>query len=306
MLDIAHFDPLAPQTIEDLVGNKDVWTLLADQIRMNQCPHIVLCGPAGCGKSLFIRLVLECEKYHPVLTINCTANAGLRDLRDAVRGFARGSRTAKGDFRWIVLEHADSLTADTQAFLRRMMETTSTTTRFLFECNDAGAIAEPILSRSTLFVVNNPDPTEIRYELARRTQFLLSDEEYDAILALKTNMRTAVLYALSRRWISDISYTDRMTVYKDILAKRPCCAGMGGDEKEDRAWVSWAVMADQTCRLHGYDVRELLRVGWPNDADISHMLNVHWSRLGGISTRAIFFRCLQMVLQKSQRMRKTD
>jgi len=297
MLDIPQYDPQSPKTIGDIVGNKDVWENLAEQIRTNKCPHIVLSGPPGCGKSLFIHTILECEAYHPVLTINCTANSGLRDLRDAVRGFARGSRTIKGDYRWIVLEHADSLTADTQAFLRRMMETTSTTTRFLFECNDAGAIAEPILSRSTLFVVNNPDPTEVRYELARRTEYSLPEEEYDTVLTLKKNMRTALMYVLSRRWISDASSIDRIGVYKELLAKRPT------DASEERAWVAWAVQADQVCRQHGYDVRELLSVGWPNDSDISHMLNVHWSRLGGISTRAIFFRCLQMVLQK---MRKTE
>lgn len=296
MLDIPQFDPASPKRVADIVGNQAIWNDLANQIRTNKCPHIVLSGPSGCGKSLFVHTILECESYHPVLTINCTANAGLRDLRDSVRGFARGSRTGKGDYRWIVLEHADALTADTQAFLRRMMETTSNTTRFLFECVDAGAIAEPILSRSSLFVVNAPDETEIRYELMRRTEFVLDAPRIEAVLALKTNMRTALLHVLAMRWIPDTSMTSDVEHYHNLLAKRPM-----SDPSESRTWITWAIEAEQSCRLHGLDIRELLMLGWPNDADISHMLKVHWSRLGGISTRAMFYRCLQMVLQ----LRKT-
>lgn len=296
MLDIPHFDPNSPKRVEDIVGNKRVWNDLAGQVRTNKCPHIVLCGPSGCGKSLFVRIVMECEMFRPVLTINCTANSGLRDLRDSVRGFARGSRTGRGDFRWIVLEHADSLTADTQAFLRRMMETTSNTTRFLFECSDAGAIAEPILSRSSLFVVNAPDETEARYELMRRTDFVFNSSRIDSILAMKTNMRTSLLHVLAMRWIPDMDTASDIKHYHTLLAKRPM-----DEPSTSSKWIEWAIDAEQSCRLNGLDIRELLMMGWPNDADISHMLKVHWSRLGGISTRAMFYRCLQMVL----RLRKT-
>lgn len=296
MLDIPQYDPLSPKSIENIVGNQVVWKDLAQKIRNNMCPHIVLAGPSGCGKSLFIHTILEYESSRPVLSINCTANSGLRDLRDTVRGFARGSRTARGDFRWIVLEHADALTADTQAFLRRMMETTSNTTRFMFECVDAGAIAEPILSRSNLFVVNPPDETEIRYELMRRTEFTLDSTDINAVLQLKSSMRTALQHVLAKRWIPDIPIRDDLDIYTELLNKRP-----SGDAHDSPAWIHWAVEAEQRCRLEGLDVRELLMLGWPNHPDISHMLKVHWSRLGGISTRAMFYRCMQMVLG----MRKT-
>lgn len=299
MLDILQYDPHSPKSIDDIVGNQVVWKDLANKIRTNKCPHIVLTGPAGCGKSLFIHTVLECESSRPVLTINCTANSGLRDLRDTVRGFARGSRTARGDFRWIVLEHADALTADTQAFLRRMMETTSNTTRFMFECVDAGAIAEPILSRSNLFVVNPPDETEVRYELMRRTEFTLDRVDIDAVLQLKQSMRTALQHVLAKRWIPDLQVRDDLDIYHRLLTKRPT-----HERNESPAWIRWAVEAEQTCRLEGLDVRALLMLGWPNHPDISHMIKVHWSRLGGISTRAMFYRCLQMVL--GQGTRKTQ
>ncbi len=284
MLDSKQWDPHTPTRWEDIVGNEATWKKLYEAIRTNVCPHIVLTGPAGCGKSLFIRLALAAL---PVLRIECTANAGLRDMRDGLRGFARGSRTAKGEYRWVVLEHADNLAGDTQAFLRRMMETTSHSTRFLFECTDAGAISEPILSRSTLYTVQAPTEGEMRYELQRRTEHTLQEKELISIYHLVNgNMRSAVYHALAVWWNRDIyDCVGIQEIYARILAARPTV-------KSERAWLEWAVFAERECRMTGVDCRELLCMGWPTDPDISYMCN-QWSRLGGISARALFFRAVK-------------
>jgi DNA polymerase III delta prime subunit len=289
MLDAQQWDPKTPRALKDVVGNREIWGPLAEAIQNNTCPHVVLCGPAGCGKSLFTRLLLE--KRVPTLRIECTANSGLRDLRDGIRGFARGSRTGKGDYRWVLLEHADALAGDTQAFLRRMMETTSNSTRFLFECADAGAISEPILSRSTLYVVNQPTDAEIRYEIQRRTENALSSDALDAILKLSCgNMRNALYLALAARWNGDVlDVVGQYGIYKEILEKVP----KAGDEN---AWVQWGIYAEKECRLRGIDCRDLLLFGWPTHPDISYMRN-QWSRLGGISLRALFFRAVHKLYQ---------
>jgi DNA polymerase III delta prime subunit len=289
MLDIHQYDPHTPKTIDEIVGNREIWTTLAKSMRENTCPHIILAGPAGCGKSLFIRLVLEKERHRPILNINCTANSGLRDLRDTIRGFARGSCTNAGDFRWIVLEHADMLTADTQAFLRRMMETTVNSTRFLFACQDAGAIAEPILSRSSLYTVQSPDPTEIRYEVLRRTEYTIPVETIETLIKQKgSNMQTILLYALAARWTSN-SINDDQHLYDRLLSERPV------EGASSEAWIAWAIKAEHTCRQEGLDLRELLQLGWPSNPYITRTVSIQWSRLGGISPRALFFDCVSKV-----------
>lgn len=289
MLDVLQYDPHTPKTLKDIVGNGGTWKQLYEQIDRNECPHLILCGPAGSGKSLFLKIMLELDRRFPLLKIDCTANSGLRDLRDSIRGFARGSRTVKNDFRWIVLEHADALTADTQAFLRRMMETTSNTTRIVFECRDAGAVAEPILSRSTMFTANMPDSTEIFYEVMRRTDFKLERAIVDEIVAMSSgNLRRALLNALAHLWNLDIVQRD-LNDYDEILKKRPDvgCA-------DDRAWITWAIESEQACRLHGLDTRDLLNRGWEKNYHVSYM-NSQWSRLGGVSPRALFFNCVRLL-----------
>jgi hypothetical protein len=142
MLDSEKYDPHSPKQVEDIVGNNATWTNLYKLIRENTASHTVLVGPPGCGKSLFFRLALV---GYPQLIIDCTANSGLRDVRESIRLFARGSKLNDGKHRWIVFERADALTADTQAFLRRMFQTTSgsirkatTTCKLAFKlCNSA-------------------------------------------------------------------------------------------------------------------------------------------------------------------------
>lgn len=288
MLDSPQYDPQTPNIISDIVGNSDIWNQLEKQIRDNSCPHILLCGPAGCGKSLFLRLALENSK-RPILSIDCTANSGLRDLRDVLRGFSRGSRTNNGDYRWVILEHADSLAADTQAFLRRMMETTSNTTRFAFECRDAGAISEPILSRSTLFVVNSPEQTEIIYELKRRVTFEnqnnVPDEKIAEIASLcGGNMRKALMNLLSMKWNPDINIMNLSPLYEQIK-KKP-------DNALD--WTKWAIETEMFCRNNGYDIRDVLQLAWPNNSHVFYICS-QWSRLGGISPRALFYECISRI-----------
>ena len=87
MLDSTRYDPHTPKVVEDVVGNADIWKNTANLIRTNTASHLVLVGPAGSGKSLFLRIVLA---GFPTLFIDCTANFGLRDVRDTIRIFARG------------------------------------------------------------------------------------------------------------------------------------------------------------------------------------------------------------------------
>jgi len=280
MIDSPKWDPLSPKRIEDIVGNSDLWRELAATIRGNKSTNLVLIGPPGCGKSLFLRLALS---GFLTLVIDCTANFGLRDVRDNIRHFARGGRDG-ANLRWIIFEHADSLTADTQAYLRRMLETTHNTTRICFECNDAGAITEPIISRCTLKYAYAPDDLEVRYELRRRFNFGLSDEIVDALCKLSMgNLRTAMLRALAVRHLNNYQILEDMKVLKSLKSK-----------KGEIDLLSWALEAENTCRNNGIDLRMLLLFIWGRNPIVTQTLT-EWSRLGGISCRAQFFSCVNSV-----------
>lgn len=282
MLDTPEYDLYSPKILSEVVGNSAVWKELATQIREEKAPHLLLCGPAGCGKSLFLRMALH---GRAVLRLDCTANAGLRDSRDTIRAFAKGGKTSTGMFRWIVLEHADSLHADTQAFLRRMLETTAAHTRIVLEVRDVGTITEPLVSRTTLVNVRAPEEPEVIYELLRRTNFEVSKEIIKEI-AVKSNynLRSAVLEVLA---VWKCRHTDlQKEIIASYLARRP--------SKSDE-WVAWAIQTEQAARMEGIDLRDILTTGWLHHPVVSHTL-AQWSRLGGGSCRALFFSAIYEIL----------
>jgi len=282
MIDTTTYDPLTPKRVEDIVGNADLWKKTAELISTNSCTHLVLVGPPGCGKSLFLRLALS-----GLLTLNidCTANFGLRDVRDNIRHFARGGRVG-GNLRWIIFEHADALTADTQAFLRRMLETTSATTRIVFECRDAGAISEPVLSRSMMINAYAPDKTEIRYELMRRSQDKLAVADIDTLVSTSDgNMRSVLLKTLAFLYCKDSRCMTDDSVLRDLLLKKPT---------EAAALYKWSLDTESECRIHGIDLRQVLLRGWPNNPVVTQTCSL-WSRLGGVSPRALYFSCIAQI-----------
>lgn len=284
MIDHPKYDPATPCAVSDLAGNTAVWAGLADKIATDKASNLVLVGPAGCGKSAFLRFALATRR---TLHIECTANAGLRDVRDSIHLFACGAKSPDGRLRWIVFEHADALAADTQAFLRRMLETTAETTRFVFECRDVGAISEPLLSRATIINLNAPDETEILYEIKRRSGFSIDDKTAHTIATLSFgNLRTAIVYTLAFKHV-DINIDTWKTLLDKLLTARPTT-------KDSVAWCAWARHVEDVCRSEGIDLRDILRLGWPHNPIVDTTC-ITWSRLGGTSPRTLFYDCIYQI-----------
>jgi hypothetical protein len=280
MLDSTRYDPHTPMRVDDIVGNDTIWKPLHTAIKADKATNLILVGPSGCGKSLFLRFALAGRR---ALRIECTANSGLRDVRDSIHIFACGAKTPTDPLRWVIFEHADMLTSDTQAFLRRMLETTAETTRFVFECRDIGAISEPILSRATIVSLSAPDDTETLYEIKRRSGFAISNSDAETICALSYgNLRTAILYTLAFKHCGVAFPKEEID---RLLGERPSGTDAG-------AWVAWAVRVEDACRSAGIDLRDILRLGWPTHPVVNNTIAT-WPRLGGTSPRTLFFDCIR-------------
>jgi len=281
-MDSKTLDPNSPKLIKDIVGNTELWQNISNKIENRICPHLIICGPSGVGKSTFMRNCLLNRGY-TVLIHNCIADSGLRDVRDAIRSFARGGIDSNKNHRWVILEHADSLTADTQAFLRRLLETASGSTRFIFEVRESGAISEPILSRSWLCTVDTPSIPEIRYEILRRTNHELSFELADKIAYESCgNVRLAVHQALAL-WRNDMS-NSQVGNGAEVIEER---WSLKPESDNSEIYCKWACETIQILRKQGADPRTFLRLKTNGN---SHSLRVlsQWNRPGGASSRALW------------------
>jgi replication-associated recombination protein RarA len=163
-------DPHRPRCLEDMAGSSE-WIPLKTMMKSTKPPHLIVAGPVGIGKSLAIRSILGSEI---ALWFRCSQDPSLKaDIRDKIKSVAR-RRIQDGHIHWVILEHADLLHTDAQAFLRRVIETSTGASRFVLEARSLAGISEPLISRATLFNAPILQPYEIRAEVQRRTSLPLA------------------------------------------------------------------------------------------------------------------------------------
>jgi replication factor C small subunit len=147
-----------PKNLEEIVDLHDVVESLKAFLRSPRTmPHLLLAGLPGTGKTT-VALCIARELYGSswktfTLELNASDERGIQTVRERIKDFSRYSRTGFGDvpFVLIILDESDQMTGPAQTALRRIMETSSRTCRFILICNYSGKIIEPIQSRCAIF-----------------------------------------------------------------------------------------------------------------------------------------------------------
>jgi len=147
-----------PKTLTEVVDLKDIVESLKSFMRNPKTmPHLLLAGIPGTGKTT-VALCIARELFGQnwrtfTLELNASDERGIDTIRDRVKDFSRYSRAAFGNvpFALIILDESDQMTGAAQTALRRIMETSSRTSRFILICNQSGKIIEPIQSRCAIF-----------------------------------------------------------------------------------------------------------------------------------------------------------
>jgi replication factor C small subunit len=161
-----------PKTLDDVVGLKDiVESLKAFMKNPKTMPHLMLAGIPGTGKTT-IALCIAHELYgvnwrNFTLELNASDERGIDTVRDRIKDFSRYSRSGFGDipFALIILDECDQMTGPAQTALRRIMETSSRTSRFILICNQSSKIIEPIQSRCAIFRFSRLDKQAMKDQL---------------------------------------------------------------------------------------------------------------------------------------------
>lgn len=223
------------------------WSRLGDIIRRPDPPHLVVVGPAGIGKSCAIRLAIARANGPLTMWLRCSQDPTLRESRDRIKAAAR-RRVAEGSAHWIVLEHADLLHSDAQAFLRRIIETSMGACRFVLEVRDIAAIAEPLLSRTLMFVAPQLLEHEVRAEVLRRAPSTTMEMATRFAAQANGNVRWAVLQGLGDgegmiQGMSGVSGAGSVRTWTELLATMEELQRTG---TAPRAWTSTSTSSGAT------------------------------------------------------------
>ncbi len=148
-----------PKKLKEVVDQKEIIKGISNLIKSPDIPHMLFAGPAGVGKTttaLCIATELLGEEWRKnTLELNASDERGIKMVRERVKEFAASIKLAGdkefGKPKIIILDEADEMTSEAQTALRRIVEDSARTTRFIIICNYLSQIIEPIQSRCVVF-----------------------------------------------------------------------------------------------------------------------------------------------------------
>lgn len=167
-----------PKTIEDYVFKDEAQKRqVKSWIKEGSIPHLLFSGSAGIGKTTLAKVLLNelnIEDFD-VLEINASRENSVDVIRDKITNFVQ--MIPFGPFKVVLLDEADYLTLNAQAILRGLMETYSSTSRFILTCNYPNKVIPALHSRCQGFHVEKTDQTEFTARVA--TILVTENIEFD-------------------------------------------------------------------------------------------------------------------------------
>jgi len=161
-----------PKNLEQIINQKEIIIGLKNFLnKPNELPHLLFTGAAGIGKTTtaicLAREILGDNWKRDTLELNASDERGIKMVRERVKEFASIMKLSLNQsenerpFKIIILDEADEMTSDAQTSLRRIIEDSSKTTRFIFICNYLSHIIEPIQSRCVVFRFSKVPANEV-------------------------------------------------------------------------------------------------------------------------------------------------
>lgn len=142
-------DTHRPDSLSKIRGQDKNVELFQHFLKTKQVPNLLLYGSKGTCKTSTILsfckdLYGEDYKSHTI-ELNASHERGINDVRNKIKMLSK--QRVKHEFKFIILDEADSMTKDAMFALRMIMEDYSNITRFCLICNYPYKIIKPILSR---------------------------------------------------------------------------------------------------------------------------------------------------------------
>ena len=161
-------------------------------------PHLLFSGSAGTGKTTLAKVLLKELGVDDgdVMFINASSENNVDTMRTKINGFA-SSLPFGGEFKYVLLDESDYLSQNAQAILRNMMETYSSTCRFILTCNYPNKVIPAIHSRCQGYHIEKLDTNEFT---ARVAEILITEGINPDLEILDVYVRSA--YPDLRKYIN--------------------------------------------------------------------------------------------------------
>jgi len=242
-----------PRVIEDCILPESVKKQFKQFIAKKEIPNLLLAGTAGTGKTTIARALcneLDCD----YIIINGSDEGRQIDtLRTKIKQFA-SAVSFEGKTKVVILDEADYMNRDSvQPALRGFIEQFAENCRFIFTCNYANRLIDPLHSRTTVidFKLAPSDRPVLASKFLKRMEYILDTEgvEYSQrVLAELLNKHfpdyRRVLNELQRYSVGGIIDEGILSNFQEVNAKALIEGLREKDWRKMRQWVANNVDTD--------------------------------------------------------------
>jgi len=156
-----------PSTLEGYVfRDNDQKHQVEGWISSGAIPHLLFSGAPGVGKTTLAKILINQLGVQDVdvLEINASRENSVDNVRERITNFV--ATMPFGEFKVVLLDEADYISPNGQAALRGVMETYSSTARFILTCNYPNKVIPALHSRCQGFHIEKIDVTEFTARIA--------------------------------------------------------------------------------------------------------------------------------------------
>jgi len=170
MTDIPWIEKYRPSSLEEIYGNETIIGRLKVISSNGNVPNLIISGNSGTGKTTCIHIIskkLTGDQFkQSVLELNASDSRDIDTIRSQITSFAK-KKVSMGECRHkiVILDEADTLDVSSQQALRRVIDSNSSSTRFILACNTSTRIIEPIQSRCAILRLSKIRNVDIRSRL---------------------------------------------------------------------------------------------------------------------------------------------
>lgn len=152
-----------PTSLENYIGAESLKNKIQKMINEKDIPHLLFHGKQGTGKTTLAKIISKSIDAD-TLYINASDENNVETVRNKIRGFV--SALSFSDLKVVILDEAEFISIQGQAALRNLMETFSTTSRFILTCNYVERLIDPVISRCQQFQIYPPSKKEVAKHLS--------------------------------------------------------------------------------------------------------------------------------------------
>lgn len=172
-----------PQNLDDLMVDEKTRAII--QNFGKDVPNLLLTGVCGTGKTTLAKIIAKDILKCDYLYINASDENGVDTIREKVIGFAQ-TMSFDGGLKIVILDEADYLSKSSMAILRNVMESYSSTTRFILTGNYKHRIIPALQSRCQSLTLHTSlkDVTRRCVDILKRESVEIPDNQKKSLVTL--------------------------------------------------------------------------------------------------------------------------